>query len=65
MDSDTNKRIQSLERTVDILARHLLLTNQILERLLDRLPDGDLSTVRNAIEENIELLSQVKRLSKN
>lgn len=64
IDADTAKRIQTLERTVDILTRHLLSTNQLFERLLDRLPNGDLSTVRNGIEENIELLNQVKRLSK-
>lgn len=63
-DSDTVKRIQALERTVDILTRHLLSTCKKLEELLDRLPDGELSPVRLGIEKNIELLEQVKRLSK-
>jgi hypothetical protein len=64
IDADVAKRIQSLERTVDILTRHLLSTNQNIEQILDRLPDGDLSVVRVGTENNIELLTQVKRLSK-
>lgn len=63
-NSDTAKRIQALERTVDLLTRHLLSTCKNLEELLDRLPDGELSPVRLGIEKNIELLEQVKRLSK-
>lgn len=63
IDTDTAKRIQALERTVDILTRHLLSTNQNIEQILDTIPDG-LSVVRVATENNIELLTQVKRLSK-
>lgn len=63
-DSDTAKRIQALERTVDILTRHLLFTNQNLEDLMYRIPDGDLSPPKLGTEKNIELLKQVKRLSK-
>ena len=64
IDPNTAKRIQALERTVDILTRHLLSTCKNLDELLDRLPDGELSPVKLGIEKNIELLEQVKRLSK-
>jgi hypothetical protein len=64
MESDVAARIQALERTVDILTRHLLSTCQNLEELMDRLPDGELPPVRFGIQKNIELLQQVKRLSK-
>ncbi|MEH2087802.1 hypothetical protein [Nostoc sp.] len=63
-DSDTAKRIQALKRTVDILTRHLLSTCKTFEELVDRLPDGELSPVKFGIAKNIELLEQVKRLSK-
>lgn len=64
MDSDTAKRIQILERTVDILTYHLLLTNINVEDLLDRLPHGEYSTVRLGITKNIQLLEQIKKIGK-
>ncbi|MDZ8052958.1 MAG: hypothetical protein RMX68_005790 [Aulosira sp. ZfuVER01] len=64
MDSDVAQRIQALERTVDILTYHLTSTCLNLQELIDRLPDGELSPVRFGIEKNIELLQQVRKLSK-
>jgi hypothetical protein len=65
-DSNTAKRIQALERTVDILTRHLLDNYLILQDFMDRYPNDEMSMspVINGIEKNIELLQQVTKLSR-
>jgi hypothetical protein len=65
IDSDTAKRIQTLERTVDILSRHLLSNCRTLEAIVDVLPHSEYSyTIRSQITNDIELLQQLKKLSK-
>lgn len=65
-DQEITKRIEVLERTVDILMNHLLDNYLILEDLMSRLGNEkmSLSPVVHGIEKNIKLLQQLQRLSK-
>ncbi len=61
------QRLETLERTVDIISHHLLLTSELLDGLIDNAINGDsdLNTIKAANQRSIQLLRQVRRLSKH
>ena len=62
----TEQRIRAIERTIDILCQHQLSIAISFSELVEQLEHGisDYSLIKTKVNNDVELLQQIKPLSK-